>query len=93
MFIIEVSKAIQKLVIDRLHIVGDIYDRGPRPDIIMDTLMNYHNVDIQWGNHDILWMGAAAGQKVCIANAHKNICKICQFRYSRRYLWNKYTYL
>ena len=68
-FIIEVSKAIQKLVIDRLHIVGDIYDRGPRPDIIMDTLMNYHNVDIQWGNHDILWMGAAAGQKVCVANA------------------------
>ena len=55
-FIIEVSKAIQKLVIDR-------------PDIIMDTLMNYHNVDIQWGNHDILWMGAAAGQKVCVANA------------------------
>ena len=68
-FIVEVSKAIQKLVIDRLHIVGDIYDRGPRPDIIMDTLMNYHNVDIQWGNHDILWMGAAAGQKVCVANA------------------------
>ena len=68
-FIIEVSKAIQKLVIDRLHIVGDIYDRGPRPDIIMDTLMNYHNVDIQWGNHDILWMGAASGQKVCVANA------------------------
>ena len=68
-FITEVSKAIQKLVIDRLHIVGDIYDRGPRPDIIMDTLMNYHNVDIQWGNHDLLWMGAAAGQKVCVANA------------------------
>ncbi len=68
-FIIEVSKAIQKLVIDRLHIVGDIYDRGPRPDIIMDTLINYHNVDIQWGNHDILWMGAAAGEKVCVANA------------------------
>lgn len=68
-FIIEVSKAIQKLVIDRLHIVGDIYDRGPRPDIIMDTLINYHNVDIQWGNHDILWMGAAAGHKVCVANA------------------------
>ncbi|WP_455540050.1 fructose-1,6-bisphosphatase [Terrisporobacter sp.] len=68
-FIIEVSKAIQKLVIDRLHIVGDIYDRGPRPDIIMDTLIDYHNVDIQWGNHDILWMGAAAGEKVCVANA------------------------
>ena len=68
-FIIEVSKAIQKLVIDRLHIVGDIYDRGPRPDIIMDTLIDYHNVDVQWGNHDILWMGAASGHKVCVANA------------------------
>lgn len=68
-FIIALSKVIQKLVVDRLHIVGDVYDRGPRPDIIMDTLMNHYNVDIQWGNHDILWMGAASGQKVCIANA------------------------
>lgn len=68
-FIIAISKVIQKLVVDRLHIVGDIYDRGPRPDIIMDTLMDYHSVDIQWGNHDILWMGAAAGQPVNIANA------------------------
>lgn len=68
-FIIALSKVIQQLVVDRLHIVGDVYDRGPRPDIIMDTLMNHYNVDIQWGNHDILWMGAAAGQKVCIANA------------------------
>ena len=68
-FIIEISKVIQKLVVDRLHILGDIYDRGPRPDIIMDTLMDYHSVDIQWGNHDILWMGAAAGNPVNIANA------------------------
>jgi len=68
-FIIEISKVIQKLVVDKLHILGDIYDRGPRPDIIMDTLMNYHSVDIQWGNHDILWMGAAAGNPVNIANA------------------------
>ncbi len=68
-FIIAISKLIQRLVVDRLHIIGDIYDRGPRPDIIIDTLMDYHSVDIQWGNHDILWMGAAAGQKVCIANA------------------------
>ena len=68
-FIIEISKVIQKLVVDRLHILGDIYDRGPRPDIIMDTLMDFHNVDIQWGNHDILWMGAAAGNPVNIANA------------------------
>ncbi|GKX67892.1 fructose-1,6-bisphosphatase [Inconstantimicrobium mannanitabidum] len=67
-FIIALSKLIQRLVIDRLHIIGDIYDRGPRPDIILDTLMEYHSVDIQWGNHDMLWMGAAAGVKACIAN-------------------------
>ena len=64
--------------------MGDIYDRGPRPDIIMDTLMDYHSVDIQWGNHDILWMGAAAGQPVNIANA----LRICA-RYAN--LWNKLT--
>ena len=68
-FIIAISKVIQKLVVDRLHIVGDIYDRGPRPDIVIDTLMDYHSVDVQWGNHDILWMGAACGEKTCIANA------------------------
>lgn len=67
-FIIALSKLIQRLVIDRLHIVGDIFDRGPRPDIIMDTIMNYHSVDIQWGNHDMLWMAAASGCKACIAN-------------------------
>lgn len=68
-FITSISTAIQRLVVDRLHIVGDIYDRGPRPDIIIDRLMEHHCVDIQWGNHDILWMGAAAGEKTCIANA------------------------
>ncbi|RXD25054.1 fructose-bisphosphatase class III, partial [Acinetobacter baumannii] len=62
-FIIALSNLIQRLVIDRLHIIGDIYDRGPRPDIIMDTLLNYHSVDIQWGNHDIVWMGAASGHQ------------------------------
>ena len=67
-FIIAISNLIQRLVIDRLHIIGDIYDRGPRPDIIIDTLMDYHSVDIQWGNHDILWMGAASGNTTCIAN-------------------------
>lgn len=66
-FIIALSKLIQRLVIDRLHIIGDIYDRGPGADIVMDTLINYHSVDIQWGNHDILWMGAAAGSEACIA--------------------------
>lgn len=66
-FIIALSNLIQRLVIDHLHIVGDIYDRGPGPHIIMDTLMNYHSVDIQWGNHDIVWMGAACGHLPCIA--------------------------
>lgn len=72
-FVISLSKLIQRLVIDRLHIIGDIYDRGPGADIIIDTLENYHAVDIQWGNHDILWMGAAAGSEVCIAN----VVRIC----------------
>lgn len=67
-FIIAISKLIQRLVIDRLHIIGDIFDRGPRADIIMDKLEDYHAVDIQWGNHDMLWMGAASGSSVCMAN-------------------------
>lgn len=68
-FIEAISSLIQRLVVDHLHIVGDIYDRGPGPHIIMDKLMTYHSLDIQWGNHDVLWMGAAAGQWGCIANA------------------------
>lgn len=66
-FIIAISKLIQRMVVDRLHIIGDIFDRGPGADIVMDTLMNYHSVDIEWGNHDMLWMGAAAGNEACIA--------------------------
>lgn len=66
-FIIALSNLIQRLVVDHLHIVGDIYDRGPGPHVIMDTLMKYHSVDIQWGNHDIVWMGAACGHLPCIA--------------------------
>ena len=65
--IIAMCKLIQNLVIHHLHIIGDIYDRGPAPTMIMDVLMQYHSVDIQWGNHDIVWMGAAAGQRACIA--------------------------
>ena len=68
-FIEAISELIQRLVVDHMHIVGDIYDRGPGPHIIMDKLMTYHSLDIQWGNHDVLWMGAAAGQRGCIANA------------------------
>ncbi len=67
-FIISLSNLIQRFVVDRLHIIGDIFDRGPGAHIILDRLMNHHSLDIQWGNHDILWMGAASGSKVCIAN-------------------------
>ncbi|MCG8571738.1 MAG: fructose-1,6-bisphosphatase [Spirochaetes bacterium] len=67
-FIIAISKIIQRLAVDQLHIIGDIYDRGPGAEIVMDTLMDFHSVDIQWGNHDVLWMGAAAGSQACIAN-------------------------
>ncbi|MCY6355140.1 fructose-1,6-bisphosphatase [Clostridium sp. ZS2-4] len=67
-FIIAISKVIQKLAVDRLHIIGDIYDRGPGAEIIMEALMKHHSIDIQWGNHDILWMGAAAGSEACICN-------------------------
>lgn len=66
--IVAMAHAIQYLAIDHLHVVGDIYDRGPGAHRIMDRLMAYHSVDIQWGNHDILWMGAAAGSEACIAN-------------------------
>ena len=66
-FITALCFLIQRMVIDHLHIVGDIYDRGKGPHIIMDTLIHYHSVDIQWGNHDIVWMGAASGHKACIA--------------------------
>ena len=65
--IIALSRVIQALAIDRLHIIGDIFDRGPRDDLIMDALENYHQVDVQWGNHDIAWMGAAALSEACIA--------------------------
>lgn len=68
-FIVAMCQLIQRLTIDSLHIVGDIYDRGAGAHIIMDTLCDYHHFDIQWGNHDILWMGAASGNDACIANA------------------------
>ena len=67
-FIIAISTVIQRLAIDQLHILGDIFDRGPGAHIIMDTLTHYHNWDITWGNHDILWMGACAGNDACICN-------------------------
>ena len=67
-FIIALANLIQRLSIAHLHVIGDVYDRGPGAHIIMDKLIDYHSVDIQWGNHDIVWMGAAAGSEACIAN-------------------------
>ncbi|MDO4394113.1 MAG: fructose-1,6-bisphosphatase [Bacillota bacterium] len=67
-FITELAEVISSLAVDRLHIIGDIWDRGAHPEQIMDFLMSYHDVDFQWGNHDIVWMGAAAGNMACIAN-------------------------
>lgn len=63
-----IAHVIQRLVVDHIHVVGDIYDRGPYPDKIIDTLMDGHELDIQWGNHDVLWMGAASGSAACMAN-------------------------
>jgi fructose-1,6-bisphosphatase-3 len=66
---------IQQLAIDHLHVIGDIFDRGPRADKVMNILIDYHSLDIQWGNHDILWMGAAAGNDACIANIIRIGCR------------------
>lgn len=76
-FIIAMCNLIQRLAIDSLHIVGDIYDRGPGAHIIMDTICDYHDFDIQWGNHDILWMGAFAGNDACIANVLRIALRYC----------------
>lgn len=67
-FIIALCELIQNLTVDNLHIIGDIFDRGPRADLIMNELMHFHDVDVQWGNHDISWMGAATGNLACICN-------------------------
>lgn len=71
--IVGLAYTTQRLVVDHVHVVGDIYDRGPDPHKIVDTLIDYHSVDVQWGNHDALWIGAFAGSKVCLAN----ILRIC----------------
>lgn len=71
-FIVVLSELIQRLAVDHLHVLGDIYDRGAEPHLIMDRLCRYHSLDIQWGNHDIIWMGAAAGNPACIATVVRN---------------------
>lgn len=85
-FIISISNLIQRFAIDRLHIIGDIYDRGPGADVIMDTLKEYHTLDIQWGNHDMIWMGACAGSEALISNvirvtARYNHLEVLEDRY------------
>lgn len=72
-FIVAISNLIKRMAIDHLHVIGDIYDRGPNAKQVMNTLMDFHSLDIQFGNHDILWMGAACGNKACIAN----VIRIC----------------
>ena len=79
-FIEVLAALIKRLAVDHLHIVGDIFDRGPCADRIMDLLMNYHSLDIEWGNHDILWMGAAAGSEACIATVIRNNLKYHNIR-------------
>lgn len=71
-FIIALTMLIKRLAVDHMHIVGDFFDRGNRPDAIMDMVMNYPSIDIQWGNHDVMWMGAACGSEVCIAGVVRN---------------------
>lgn len=73
--IADLCLAIQRLSVTRLHMLGDVYDRGPAPELIMDELDAYHSVDIQWGNHDIVWMGASLGQSGCIAHVVRNCAR------------------
>ena len=74
-FMIEIAGAIRRLSIDHLHINGDIFDRGPRPDIVLDTLMDIKSIDVQWGNHDVVWMGAMLGSEACISVVVANSLK------------------
>ena len=74
-FIIAICNLIQRLSVFRLHVLGDVYDRGPASERVIEALMRYDNTDIQWGNHDMLWMGAAAGNRACIANVVRNCTK------------------
>ena len=78
-FIVAISNLIRRLSIDHLHILGDVFDRGPRADLIMEELSGYHSIDFQWGNHDIEWIGAAAGSNACIANVVRNSLRYNNF--------------
>lgn len=74
-FLIELAYFIQRLTIDRLHVVGDIFDRGPSAHLVVEKMMKYHSVDIEWGNHDVIWMGAASGSRLAICNVLRNSAK------------------
>ncbi len=76
-FLIQLCELIKRLSVDKLHIVGDLYDRGPHPDVILERLLRYRRVDIQWGNHDVVWMGAAAGSPLCICTVLKTTLAYC----------------
>lgn len=78
-FIIALSNLIRRLSIDHLHVLGDVFDRGPRADILMDEFLRYHSIDFQWGNHDIEWIGAACGNDACIANVIRNSLRYNNF--------------
>ena len=85
-FVCSLAALIKRLAVDHLHVVGDVFDRGPRADKIMERLMAYHSIDVQWGNHDIVWMGAAAGSYACLAavirnNIHYDSLKILESAY------------
>ncbi len=83
-FIEELCALIKRLAVDRLHVVGDIFDRGSSPDMVLDLLMRHHSLDLQWGNHDVLWMGAACGSAACCANAVRNNIRYGNFELLER---------
>jgi fructose-1,6-bisphosphatase-3 len=83
-FIEELCALIKRLAVDRLHVVGDIFDRGAKPDMVLDLLMKHHSLDLQWGNHDVLWMGAACGSAACCANAVRNNIRYGNFELLER---------
>ena len=87
-FIVAMSELIQRLAVEHLHILGDIYDRGPAPHKIMDKLLQYHSLDIQWGNHDIVWMEQL--RTACLyRNGYPQLCSILQSGHLRRWIWHQ----
>ena len=90
-FIVALAELIQRLVVDHLHILGDIFDRGPGPHFIMDRLMEYHSLDIQWGNHDVVWMGAASGTESLHCHSCKKQHPLWKPGYSGGRLWDQHA--